>query len=89
MPLKFEEVKAGDKLVADGGFTCIEEGRVCEVKADAKGELYVDCCGSECDFRAEIEDRDDPKDFTYTEQHALIGQEDDDGTLIGLERAAA
>jgi hypothetical protein len=81
-----EDIKAGDKLVADGGFTCIEEGRVCDVKSDAGGKLYVDCCGSECDFREGVLDRDDPKDFTYSEKHMLDGQEDDDGTVIGFKR---
>ncbi len=38
---KVSDVKAGDKLRADGGFTCIETGAVLEVK-DADG-LYV-CC---------------------------------------------
>lgn len=36
------EVKVGDKLVADGGFTCLKEGEVVEVKKDGLG-LYVDC----------------------------------------------
>jgi hypothetical protein len=89
MPLKMEDIKVGDKLKADGGFTCIEEGRVCDVKADDKGNLYVDCCGTECDFRTEVDDRDDPKDFTYTEQHRIDGQEDENGTLIGFEKVAA
>lgn len=40
---KMADVKAGDKLVADGGFTCLREGQVCEVKQDADGLLYVDC----------------------------------------------
>lgn len=87
MSVKFSEVCAGDRLIADGGFTCIEEGRVCEVKAGPKGDLYVDCCGPECDFRKGIEGQDDPKGFNYTEQHLLIGQEDDDGSLIGFEKA--
>lgn len=37
------EVKVGDKLVADGGFTCIKEGQVVEVKKNATDGLYVDC----------------------------------------------
>ncbi len=80
-----EDVMVGDILIADGGFACIEEGRRCEVKAAPDGDLYVDCCGSECDFRADVPDRDDPKDFSYTEKHFLSGQEEDGG-FIGFRK---
>jgi hypothetical protein len=83
MPLKMDDIKVGDKLIADGGFTCIEEGRVCEVKA--RGDtLYVDCCGSNSDLRDE---GSDPTLLTYTSSHDLDGQEDEDGTILGFEKA--
>lgn len=31
MPIPFEDVKAGDKLIANGGFDCIKTGEVLEV----------------------------------------------------------
>ena len=41
IPVK--QVKAGDILVADGGFTCLRYGEECEVKMDRGRGLYVDC----------------------------------------------
>ena len=41
--LLMSEIKPGDKLIADAGFTCLSEDEVVEVKADAKGELYIPC----------------------------------------------
>ena len=32
--VKFSEVKAGDFIKADGGFTCLDAGEVCKVYAD-------------------------------------------------------
>jgi hypothetical protein len=43
METKLIDLKEGDKLVADGGFTCLNEGQIVEVKKDAAGELYVPC----------------------------------------------
>ena len=39
---KLTDLKAGDKLKADGGFTCLSAARIAEVKEDAGG-LYVEC----------------------------------------------
>jgi hypothetical protein len=41
-PLKFADVKAGDRLVADDGFTCLRHDEVVTVAACANG-LYVPC----------------------------------------------
>jgi hypothetical protein len=41
--MKMTDLKVGDVVVADGGFGCLEDGQRCEVKANAKGELYVEC----------------------------------------------
>lgn len=70
--MELAELKSGDIIVADGGFTCIDEGRECVVRDDGDGDLYVDCCGPE----------DTCSD--YFDQHALIGQEDEEGNLIGF-----
>ncbi|HLY06127.1 MAG TPA: hypothetical protein VKR31_10295 [Rhizomicrobium sp.] len=79
--MKLSDLKVGDVIVAGSGFTCIQEGRECLVKANCAGELYVDCCGPE-------DDRSD-----YGCYHGLDGQEDADGELIGFawpeNRAAA
>lgn len=39
---KLKDLKAGDVLIADGGFTCMEKGKEFEVKGDTAG-LFVDC----------------------------------------------
>lgn len=41
-PVKVAEVGPGTRLVADGGFTCLNDGAVVEVRSDDKG-LYVPC----------------------------------------------
>lgn len=43
--LKFSDVKAGDVLLPDGGFTCIEGGDARKVLEDGAGELFVACAG--------------------------------------------
>jgi hypothetical protein len=40
--LALDEVKPGDRLVADGGFTCISDGEVLVVETDDLG-LFVPC----------------------------------------------
>ena len=41
--LPINEVKPGDRLIADAGFSCLPAGIEVEVKAAPA--LYVDCCG--------------------------------------------
>lgn len=41
--LRFDDVKAGDFLVADDGFTCIADGAVLEVQQEPDGTLWVPC----------------------------------------------
>jgi hypothetical protein len=36
-------VKAGTRLIADGGFPCLIEGEVCAVEQDEERGLYVAC----------------------------------------------
>ena len=40
---KLSELEPRDKIIADGGFDCIAENAVLEVKVNTSGELYVDC----------------------------------------------
>lgn len=41
------KLKAGDKVLADGGFTCIKEGAVLEVEQNGTAGLFVPCtCGA-------------------------------------------
>lgn len=72
---KLSQLKLGDKLRADGGFTCIDEGAVLEIRADDDGELYVDCRGSE-----------DATDCGPG-LHYLDGQADDGEHLVGFYSA--
>ena len=41
--MKFADVKEGDMLIADGGFTCIKEDARLNVKENEDGDLYVPC----------------------------------------------
>jgi hypothetical protein len=41
--LKEADVRAGIRVVADGGFTCIPEGASLTVYADDDGEFFVHC----------------------------------------------
>lgn len=40
---KIKEIKAGDYVRTDGGFTCIGSNQIREVKVDEAGFLYFDC----------------------------------------------
>lgn len=41
--MKIIDVKAGDRLVADGGFTCIRNGQVGTVVRTKDGALAIPC----------------------------------------------
>ena len=38
-----EEIKVGEILIADGGFTCLQEGEELKVKVDKAGDKFVEC----------------------------------------------
>jgi len=40
--MKLSDVKQGDVLIADGGFTCLKEGQRCAVQSDSNG-LFIPC----------------------------------------------
>ncbi|HEX3809578.1 MAG TPA: hypothetical protein VHW02_07725 [Rhizomicrobium sp.] len=77
---KFADVRPGDVLVADDGFTCIRDGARCTIHFDKQIAE-----NSACDHAGFFVDCADG-------QHFLDGQEAEDGTLIGfvlLEKAPA
>jgi len=51
------EMKLGDRLVADGGFTCLQEGEICEVKQE-DDELYVECEAGKHFLDGQLNDED-------------------------------
>jgi len=42
--IPIEDVSVGDVLIADGGFTCLEEGEKCKVY-EREGRLGIACTG--------------------------------------------
>lgn len=40
--MKLTDLKDGDFILCDNGFTCLEQGRH-TVKSDEQGDLYIDC----------------------------------------------
>jgi hypothetical protein len=40
--MKYYDLKVGDKLIVDGGFSCMTQGNEKEI-FDDNGELYVKC----------------------------------------------
>lgn len=40
---KLSDLSVGDKVKVDGGFTCMSDGDIKEVKIDKNDDLYVDC----------------------------------------------
>lgn len=77
---KLDDLKPGDKLVADGGFTCLKAGEVVTVEKDGDG-LFVRCCAHDDG------DYGHPVNDSRNEQHYLDGQEGEGGECVGLFRA--
>ena len=74
--VRLSELRAGDRLVADDGFDCIDEGAVLEVHADEDDRPWVPCRGP------------DGAGEPGSERHYMDGQEDRAGeALVGLRRA--
>jgi hypothetical protein len=71
--MQLSDIKAGDAIQLDAGFTCRAAGPV-EVKAAADGKLYFDCAGPDADAG-------------HGHKHFLDGQEDDSGELVGISPA--
>lgn len=62
-----DDVKAGDTLIADGGFTCIKEGARLVVKADDRGKLFVPCRGGGHHLDGQLDEGDVYIGFTKAE----------------------
>ncbi len=46
---KLSELKPGDKLVCDGGFTCMRKGQIGEVSLKSEGPLFHNEFSIPCD----------------------------------------
>lgn len=57
-PAKLSQVKAGTKLVADDGFTCMGLGMVRTVQDDGRGELFVQCRSGRHSLDGQLSDED-------------------------------
>lgn len=55
--LKLDDVKVGDVLIADGGFTCLKPGPH-EVKADEEGRLFIACAEDRHFLEGQIDFKD-------------------------------
>ena len=74
------KVKRGMYLKADGGFTCLDEGEIVQVRRDPAGEFFIDCCNT----RGEI---DVSARSGCKQDHYLDGQEHEDAPYyVGLRR---
>lgn len=61
---KTSEVGVGTKLIADGGFTCLDEGDVVTVGLNGDGDLVVPCsAGTHC-LDGQLDDGDQYVGFT-------------------------
>jgi hypothetical protein len=69
--LKLDDLRAGDTVIADDGFTCLPAGAHV-VHGDGDG-LFIFCNGPD----------DDPDP---TSHHYLDGQQNKDGSLVGISR---
>lgn len=67
--MKLSDVKVGDKLRADAGFTCLRDGEIVTVQEDAGGK-YVPCA--------------DGKHYLDGQRADFFEGEPND-TLVGLE----
>ena len=57
--IKVEDLKVGDKVIADGGFTCLDEGQECEVmKYDFDEGFYVKCSRGEHSLIGQLNDEE-------------------------------
>ena len=64
------DVKAGTRLIADGGFTCLLLGEVCEVMEDDLRGLYVPCAIGKHFLDGQLDDGDRYIGFSIVEERA-------------------
>jgi hypothetical protein len=53
-----DEVKPGDFLVTDGGFTCLAAGSLRRVEADAEGHLFIRCAEGEHGLEGQVDNEE-------------------------------
>ena len=68
--VKLSDIKPGDRLRCDDGFTCIPANAIRIVRRAANGDLAIRCRGAE--------------GAEEWQDHCLDGQVGDDGELIGV-----
>jgi hypothetical protein len=54
--LKLVDVKAGDILIADGGFTCMRDASEHVVRGDTEESLFIDCDAGEHRLVGQLDD---------------------------------
>lgn len=83
--VKLKDIKAGDTVILDDGFTCVDPGPHLvhhDPKADGSG-LFVLCRGPYLEDDPETPGKSD-RSWPLTHPHFLDGQENEDGTLTGV-----
>lgn len=71
---RLPNLKPGDVLIADSGFTCLADEQRCRVEADEAGKLFVRCGG--------------PTGRGRASRHFLAGQaQTPKQVLVGMVRA--
>lgn len=55
---RLSQLKPGDKVRTDGGFTCGMNNKTLEVKQDGSGNLYVDCDEGQHNLDGQADDGD-------------------------------
>lgn len=82
---QLSEIKVGDVLVADGGFTCLTDGERVTVEQD-NGGLFVLCAGPDEGENVEA-DYGVPATRLRCNQHYLDGQGGEAGECVGFWKA--
>lgn len=86
----YSSLRAGDKLQADAGFTCVKPGEVLEIK-ERNGGLYVECEDGDhfLDGQLDFDDQETlvgltivPEfTFKHTHSHTMLGAQREEVTL--------
>lgn len=80
-----DDLKAGDKITLDGGFTCLsieDQKKPRTVKEDKDGQLYFSCCG-------DGHDGSPPDGARAKQKHHLEGQLGEHGEYIGVYKVTS
>ena len=55
--MKLTDIKTGDTLIADTGFTCIKGGTILTVQTDKDGTLFVPCSEGQHGLEGQTNDK--------------------------------